>query len=345
MKRVFALIGGRRAGQSTLATELALEWVKRGASACVLTTREQVESTGFDCFSLPVLAPPRTGKQRDLARLAADLTQLKDYDYILLDLPRGSVDIAVAAALSGAELIMTLNFEQGALGGEIGAMFREMARRPPQRPVQLVLNKVRNSEAASDAAERLMANLSKKLNLSARLAASLPWDPDLAALEEASPLVSVILPTAALVRAVPSLADALNGDAAQDEPAPVAMVFWEQFQTLLQQFQKETDAPLELSDPVYAVADLPASSDEPPRAPQAKQAPVPAATPALTAELARIVAHLEALTDEVRRLRLELARKFESENGVDERRRRAGGGEPIRLDFEAFRRSHRRGEA
>ncbi|MEJ2639162.1 MAG: hypothetical protein P8010_06265 [Desulfosarcinaceae bacterium] len=162
MKRVFAFIGGPKAGQSTLAAELAFEWVKRGASACVLTTREPVEARGFDWFTLSGLAPPQAGTQRDLARLAADLTQLEDYDYLILDLPPASVDLAVAAALSGAELVMTLNIEQGALGEEISAMFREMARRPLPRPLKRVLNKVRNSKAAADAAERLIASIAKK---------------------------------------------------------------------------------------------------------------------------------------------------------------------------------------
>jgi hypothetical protein len=284
---------------------------------------------GFDCFTLPGLAPLQAGPQRDPARLAADLTQLEDYDYMILDLPPGSVDIALAAALSGAGLVITLDIEQGALGEEISAMFREMARRPPPQPLQLVINKVRYPDAAADATQRLIDNIAKKLNLSARLAASLSWDPDLAA----------------LVKAVPSLADALNGEAALGDAAPVVMVFWEQFQTLLQQFQKETDAPLELSDPVKAVASAPTSPDEPAGAPQAKQTPVPAATPSLSAELARIAGHLEQLTEEVRFLRRELARKFQSENGVDERQPRARIGEPIRLDFESFRRSHRKGKA
>jgi MinD-like ATPase involved in chromosome partitioning or flagellar assembly len=337
MKRIFAFVGGRaRVGQSTIAAELALEWGKRGARACILTTRGRIASMGFDSFTLSSLAPPPDGGPRDLASLAADLGQLEDYDYIILDLPPESVDLAIAAGLSGAQLVVPLPIEEGPLH-DISAMFQEMARRPPLRPLQLVLNKVRNAEAALNNAERLIASMAKKLKLPARLAATLPWDPELAALEEASPLVSATLPTAALVQAMPLLAEALDQEAASDQAAPVAMVFWEQFQTLLQQLQNEAPFLLELTDPV--AADGAASSAGGPKAPMASQRPGVVVTPALTDELARIAGHLEQLGDEVRRLRRGLARKLEFEDDAEEARRRGRAGKAIRLDFDAFRRS------
>lgn len=351
MTKVFAFIGGHsRVGQSTIAAELAFEWVKRGASACILTTRRQIEAMGFDCFELPSLAPPdTTGGQRDLTRLASDLAQLEDYDYFILDLPAGSADLAVAAGLSGADLVVPIGIEQGTLG-EVSGIFKRIAHRPPLRPMHLVLNQVRNPAAATDAAERLISSIEEKLKLPARLAATLPWDPDLAALKEPTALLGMTLPTAALVRAIAPLADALDSDAATDAPLPVAMVFWEQFQTLLRQpvaadvappvaaSVEEADAPLELSDPLPS-----------PRAPavtavsSTTAAPIQmvsaAPSPELAEQLARIATSLERLTEEVMRLRSGLANKFEFEDDEDGENRKEGAGEPIRLDFDAFRRA------
>jgi hypothetical protein len=345
MKRVFAFIGSAQVGQSTIAAELAFEWVKRGASACVLTTREQVESMGFDCIAVPGLVPPRAGVQRDLARLATDLSQLEDYDYLILDLPPGSVDLAVAAAFSGAELVMTLNIEQGALGEEISIMFRELARRPPPRPLMLVLNKVHNSQAASDAAERLIANIAKKLKLPVRLTVNLPWDPDLDTLEEPTGLISPALPKPAQVKAIPALVDALDGDTTLDDAAPVAMVFWEQFQTLLQQLQKDETPPLELADRVSGTQTASSSSADSFAGSPLNRTHGTVTNPALTAELARVAAGLEQLTGEVRRLRRGLARKFEFEADGNDPHPGEEGGDPIRLDFESFRRSRSKGGA
>lgn len=144
MTRVFAFIGGSPGvGQTTLAAMLAFEWVKRGASACILTTKCQIEAVGFDCFKIKGLAPQEDGGRRDLAALAADLAQLEDYDYFILDLPPGSVDLAIAAGFSGATLIVPVRIEQTALG-EVGAVFKALARHPPPQPVQLVLSQVRS---------------------------------------------------------------------------------------------------------------------------------------------------------------------------------------------------------
>jgi hypothetical protein len=359
MTRVFAFIGGpSRVGQSTIAAELAFEWVKRGASACILTTRRQIEPMGFDCFELPSLAPPdTTDGQRDLATLAADLAQLEDYDYFILDLPSGSADLAIAAGLSGADLVVPMSIEQGALS-EVSGMFKQIARRPPPRPLRLVLNQVRNPAAATDAAERLISSIEEKLKLPARLAATLPWDPDLATLKGPSALLSMTQPTAALVRAIAPLADDLDGNAETAAPLPVAMVFWEQFQTLLQQPIAEAAAPLELSDPVQPpaapapAAPAPATpapaTPAPATAPQTAVAPVQmvsaAPAPELAAHLDRIATSLEQLNKEVARLRSGLAGKFEFEDDEDGEGRREGAGEPIHLDFESFRRVHSDGK-
>jgi MinD-like ATPase involved in chromosome partitioning or flagellar assembly len=332
MTRVFAFIGGRpQVGQSTIAAELAFEWVKRGASACILTTGRRADAMGFDCFELASLAPPKAGRARDLAALAADLAQLEDYDYVLLDLPPGSVDLAIAAGLSGAELVVPVSIEQGALS-ELGGMFKAIARRPPPRPLRLVLNQVRSPAAAAEAAGRLMTSVGKKLKLSVDLTATLPWDPDLAALADAAVLLGTTLPAAALVQAIGSLADALNGGGNAEGPVPVAMVFWEQFQTLLQQPAAPEADPIDLSEPLVP---------PPPRAAASAEMAGAAPAPELTAILARIAASLERLSDEVGLLRRGLAGKFEFE---DQAGRREGMGAPIRLDFEGFRRARGDGD-
>ncbi|MDJ0781677.1 MAG: hypothetical protein QNJ22_06875 [Desulfosarcinaceae bacterium] len=335
MTRVFAFIGGRpQVGQSTITAELAFEWVKRGASACILTSRSQIETMGFDCFELSELAPPEAGGQRNLSALAADLAQLDDYDYFILDLPPGSVDLAIAASLSGAELVVPLQVEQGALS-DVGALFREIARQPPPRPIQLVLNQVRNSAAAIAAAERLIASIEQKLKLRAHLSATLPWDPDLAALQDPSALLSMTLPTAALVRAMPELADALNGDATA-ATAPVTMVFWEQLQTLLQQ-----PAARSLPSRKQRLEHQPPLSIESEDASHGQTPPAVAPIPELATQLNRIASSLASLTEEVGRLRSDLTAKFDLGDEGDPEGRRKGGGEPIKLDFEEYRRSHR----
>lgn len=351
MTRVFAFIGGSsRVGQSTIAAELAFEWVKRGASACILTTRRRIEAMGFDCFELPSLAPADTADgQRDLAALASDLAQLEDYDYFILDLPAGSADLAIAAGLSGADLVVPISIEQGALG-EVSGIFKQIARRPPPRPIRLVLNQVRNPAAATDAAERLISSIQEKLILPARLAATLPWDPDLAAQKESTALLGMTLPTAALVRAIAPLADVLDGDAQTEVPLPVAMVFWEQFQTLLRQPDvvdvssqetapdQETAAPLELTDPLPSPR-APAVTTARPTAATPVQMISAAPSPELAEQLARIATSLEQLTNEVMHLRSGLASKFEFEDDEDGEGPKEGAGEPIRLDFDAFRRA------
>jgi hypothetical protein len=354
MTRVFAFIGGgSQVGQSTIAAELAFAWVKCGASACVLTAKRRIEAMGFDCFELAGLAPRGDRGQRNPAALAADLAELEDYDYFLLDLPPGSIDLAVAAGLSGAELVVPISVDQGALG-EVGPVFRELARRPPRQSIHLVLNRVGDVAAATDAAQRLMARLERKLKLSTRLAATLPWDRDLAALNDPSTLPSMTLPKAPLAGAIPLLADTLIGEATKGAPTLVAMVFWEQFQTLLQHpgaakpiaaASAKRTAPASAKPTAAASAERTApASAKPTAAASAKptaaaQATATAAAPELTAELARIAAGLEQLNEEVRRLRHGLAGQLGvAEDGEGEGQEGAVG-EPIRLDFEAFRRS------
>ena len=334
MNRVFAFIGGRpRVGQTTIAAELAFEWVKRGASACVLTTRHQIEAMGFDCFELPGLAPPGgAGRQRDTAILASDLAQLEDYDYFILDLPVGSTDLAMAAAHSGAELVVPISIEQGSLG-EVSGMFKQIARRPPSRPLHLVLSQERNTTAAAAAAERLIASIRAKRPLPTRLCATLPWDRDLAAIEEPSALLGMTLPTAALVRAIVPLADALDeaADALPPAAIPDAGAFWERFLAHLNQPSPEDAAPLELSEPVATPAGPVTATRPPATAPQA------ASAPELAAQLDRIATSLELLSKEVVRLRSGLAGKFNLEVDEEGAGRREGAGEPIPLDFESFR--------
>jgi MinD-like ATPase involved in chromosome partitioning or flagellar assembly len=347
MTRVFAFIGGSPGvGQTTLAAMLAFEWVKRGASACILTTKCQIEAVGFDCFEIKGLAPQEDDGRRDLAALAADLAQLEDYDYFILDLPPGSVDLAIAAGFSGATLIVPVRIEQTALG-EVGAVFKALARHPPAQPVQLVLSQVRDAVTAGDAAERLRTSIAKKLKVATRLAAVLPWDLDLDTMADPSTLPSMALPTAPLVSAIPQLADSLAGDTADVTPAPVAMVFWEQFQTLLQQplsasapshrGAQPITPPIELLDPVSPSA----SPKEVAWAPSevAVPDPSPATAPELSAELARIAGCLEQLTEEVRRLRSGMADKFGFGDALDRPSQTGAPGEPIHLDFEGFRRS------
>lgn len=227
-------------------------------------------------------------------------------------------------------------------------MFKQIARRPPPRPLRLVLNQVRNPAVATDAAERLISSIEEKLKLPARLAATLPWDPDLATIEEPSALLSMTQPTAALVRAIAPLADDLDGNAETAAPLPVAMVFWEQFQTLLQQPIAEAAAPLELSDPVQPPAAPAPATPAPATAPQTAVAPVQmvsaAPAPELAAQLDRIATSLEQLSKEVARLRSGLAGKFEFEDDEDGEGRREGAGEPIHLDFESFRRARSDGK-
>lgn len=349
MTKVFAFISGRpQTGQSTITAELAFEWVKRGASACILTTRHQIEAMGFDCFALDSLAPPSaTGGRRDLTTLVADLSQLEDYDYFILDLPVGSLDLAIAAGLAGADLVVPISIEQGALG-DVSGMFRQIARRPPLRPLRLVLNQVRNRAAASDATKRLIASIETKLHLPARLAANLPWDADLAAIEAPTDLLGMTLPTAALVRAIVPLADALEKDALEEDaldadtdgaaasnvPLPSATIFWKQFQTHLSQPAPQAEAPLELSEPVPTPA-APRTAPRPPAA--ALQA---ASAPELAAQLDRIATSLELLSKEVVRLRSGLAGKFDFEDDGEGKGRKEGAGEPILLDFDTFRQAH-----
>lgn len=344
MTKVFAFISGRpRTGQSTITAELAFEWVKRGASACILTTRHQIEAMGFDCFALASLAPPSaTGGRRDLTTLVSDLAQLEDYDYFILDLPVGSTDLAIAAGLAGGDLVVPISIEQGALG-EVSGMFRQIARRPPLRPLRLVLNQVRNPVAASDATKRLIASIEAKLQLPARLAANLPWDSDLAAIEAPTDLLGMTLPTAALVRAIAPLADALEKDALEedaldgdadggvssDAPLPSATIFWEQFQTFLSEdAMPQEAAPLELSDPLPSPVGTAGRA-----ATQACATP----SPELADQLARIATSLEQLSREVVRLRSGLAGKFDFEDDEDGEGRKEGAGEPILLDFDTFR--------
>ena len=283
--------------------------------------------------------------------LAADLAKLDDYDYFILDLPPGSVDLAIAAGFSGATLVVPVRIEQEALG-EVGAVFKALARHPPTQPVQLVLNQVRDAVAAGDAAERLRASIVRKLKVATRLAAALPWDPDLDAMADPSTLPSMALPTAPLVRAIPQLADSLAGDTADLAPAPVAMVFWEQFQTLLQQRQpapaqldraaQPETLPIELLDPVSVPASPKAVAWVPPKA--AVSDPPQATASELTAELARIAGCLEQLTEEVQRLRSGMAEKFGFSEGLDGPGQTGASGEPIHLDFEGFRRSREEAE-
>jgi MinD-like ATPase involved in chromosome partitioning or flagellar assembly len=349
MTRVFAFIGGcSGVGQTTLAAALAFEWVKRGASACILTTQCQIEAMGFDCFEIQGLAPQADGGRRDPAALAADLAQLADYDYFILDLPPGSADLAIAAGFSGATLVVPVRIEQTALG-EVGAVFKALARHPPTQPVQIVLSQVRDVVTAGDAAERLRTRIVKKLGVATRLAAILPWDPDLDAMADPSILPSMALPTSPLVRAIPQLADSLTGDSADVTPAPVAMVFWEQFQTLLQQPQptpdrlaigpQPEDLPIELLDPVPPSAAISPEAVAWSPSNAAVSDPSPAKAPELTAELARIAGCLEQLTEEVRRLRRGMADKFGFGDGFDGSGQTGVPGEPIHLDFEGFRRS------
>jgi hypothetical protein len=356
MTRVLAFIEGcSRVGQSTILAELAFELVKRGSSVCILTAKRSVEAKGFDCFELAGLAPPGDRGQRDPAALAADLAQLEDYDIFLLDLPSASADLAIAAGLSGAELVVPIRLDQGALG-EIGAVFKALARRPPPRPFRLVLNQVRDAAGATAAAERLLVSLAKRFKIEARLSAILPWDPGLSALDDSSALASTTLPTTPLVRAIPPLADALSEDADNETPTPVATAFWEQFQTHLQQpasaqpgaaalAQPDTPSSAQMKGaitgqrktaaPVTAHSTKPPEPGAPPPAPGAQAAPAPG----LPTELARIAAGLEQLTAEVRQLRHGLATKFGFAEDADGETPPGGADEPIRMDFEAFRRS------
>ena len=354
MKRVFAFIGGRpEAGQSTIAAELAFEWVKRGASACILTTRRQIDTMGFDCFELPSLAPA-AGGGREMGALSTDLAQLEDYDYLALDLPPASIDLALAAGLSGADLVIPMCIEQGTLA-EVGGMFREIARRPPPRPLHLVLNQVRDAKAATEAAQRLMASIERKLELPARLAAVLPWEPDLDALDP-SALLSMSLPTADLVRAIPPLADSLEGAGGTGQNSMPAAAFWERFQTFVQESSREPassrgpDSPGEPApsgEPGEPIAlSEPVAAPSPPQKPRPSSAMQPAAAPnpELTAHLDRIAASLESLSKEVARLRSGLAGKFEFEDDGEGEGRKEGAGEPISLDFDGFRRGRGAGK-
>jgi hypothetical protein len=130
------------------------------------------------------------------------------------------------------------------------------------------------------------------------------------------------------------------------------MVFWEQFQTLLQQplsapaplnsgAQTETP-PIELLDPVSPSASPKKVAWAP--AELAVADPSPATAPELGAELARIAGCLEQLTEEVQRLRSGMAEKFGFGDGLDGPGQTGAPGEPIHLDFEGFRRSRAKTE-
>ena len=341
MKQVFAFISGRSGeGQSTIAAELAFEWVKRGASACILTHRRRIDTMGFDCFELAGLGTAPDGR-RDLSALAADLDQLEDYDHFLLDLPPDGVDLAVAAGQAGAGVVVPMRVEQGSFS-EFSGLFREVARRPLPQPLRLVLNQVRQPAAATEAAERLMGSVEKKLGLSTRLAAALPWDGDLAAMETSTALLGTTLPTAALVQAIPALADALAEPAA-DIQAPAAKGFWASLLAALRQPPAADSAPIELSEPLAdgsAAAETPALTEIPALAETPSgAAAAPAGAPELAAQLDRIAAGLETLGAEVARLRRGLVAKFEIVEEGEDGGRKQGAGEAIPLDFESFRQS------